>query len=80
MRQDGLSGREAAVFAVLVEARGRVVSRRDLARRAGLVGASSRRCDGILVSLRRALRNDAISNVRGRGWRLEIDTVHTSES
>ena len=61
---------EAAVLAVLMEANGRVVSRHELARRSGLRDASPRRCDSIVVQLRRALGDDAIRTVRRRGWAL----------
>ena len=59
---------EAAVLAVLVEANGRVVSRQELIRRTGLRDASPRRCDSIVVQLRRTLGEDAIRTVRRRGW------------
>jgi DNA-binding response OmpR family regulator len=61
---------EAAVLAVLTEANGRVVSRQELARRTGLRDASPRRCDSIVVQLRRSLGDDAIRTVRRRGWAL----------
>lgn len=67
----GLGTQESALFDVLLAARGRVVSRSELRRRAGLVGASDRRCDVVLVGLRRALGPGVLTNVRGRGWRLE---------
>ena len=67
----GLGSQELALLDVLIEARGRVVSRTELRRRAGLVDASDRRCDVVLVGLRRALGPGAVTNVRGRGWRLE---------
>jgi DNA-binding response OmpR family regulator len=65
-----LPEREAAVLRVLRDAGGRVVSRTDLARAAGLAGLSERRVDGILVRLRRALPEGAVVTVRGRGWAL----------
>jgi len=67
-----LGSQERAVLDVLVDARGRVVSRTELARRSGLVGSSSRRCDVILVGLRRELGPGVVHNVRGRGWRLHL--------
>lgn len=58
------------MLAALLETRGRVVARSDLSKRAGLTAASGRRCDSILVGLRRALGAESLTNVRGRGWRL----------
>jgi DNA-binding response OmpR family regulator len=69
----GLGPSEAAVLAVLREANGRVVSRRELARRAGLRDASPRRCDSIVMQLRRHLETDSIRTVRSRGWALDPD-------
>ena len=66
-----LASQEEALLDILLEARGRVVSRAELARRAGLTGASARRCDVVLVGLRRALGPGVVQNVRGRGWRVE---------
>jgi DNA-binding response OmpR family regulator len=68
-----LSDQEAAVLRVLMESRGKVVSRRELARRAGLASLSDRRVDSILVGLRRVLGPDVLRNVRRRGWMLEPD-------
>jgi DNA-binding response OmpR family regulator len=65
-----LPEREAAVLRVLQDAGGRVVSRTDLARAAGLAGLSERRVDGVLVRLRRTLPEGALVTVRGRGWAL----------
>ena len=70
-----LSAQQMAVLAVLVDAAGRVVSRHELARRAGLAGRSERRCDAILVQLRRCLGTTAIHTVRSRGWLLAADSV-----
>jgi DNA-binding response OmpR family regulator len=62
---------ERAVLDVLLDAQGRVVSRRELIRRAGLRDASPRRADSILVRLRREPGIGEIRTVRGRGWILE---------
>ena len=67
-----LTPRELAVLAVFLEARGRVVSRRELIRRSGLRDASPRRVDAVIVGLRRKLGDDAVQTVRGRGWILAL--------
>lgn len=63
-----LSEQERGVLQVLVQFAGRVVSRPELARRSGLADRCERRCDAVLVELRRHLGPDAIRTVRARGW------------
>jgi DNA-binding response OmpR family regulator len=70
-----LSDQEQSVLRGLLASAGRVVSRRELARRAGLSEMSERRCDSILVAVRRALPTDAIVTVRGRGWMLQQPAI-----
>jgi hypothetical protein len=53
---------------VLVANNRRVVGRRELARQAGLAELSDRRCDSVLVGVRRMLGPDSIVTVRSRGW------------
>lgn len=73
VRLDGraldLSVHEVAILGVLAGAGGRVVSRNELQRRAGLLRCAPRRCDALIVGLRRALGPATIVTVRGRGWR-----------
>jgi DNA-binding winged helix-turn-helix (wHTH) protein len=68
-----LSDRELAVLVTL--SRGTVVSRADLIRDAGLADLSPRRCEGIILSLRRILGPDSILNLRRRGWRLAVEVA-----
>ncbi len=66
-----LGTQERAVLLALAEDAGKVVSRRELARRIGVENLSERRCDSILVGVRRVLGPDAIRTVRSRGWMLQ---------
>ena len=64
-----LSDKDRAVLQVLVERAGKVTDRISLNRLAGLTG-TPRRCETILVTLRRVLGDDAIVTIRRRGWML----------
>jgi hypothetical protein len=57
------------VLRVLYEQRHRVVGRLEL------TGLSQRRCDSVLVGVRRTLGPDSIITVRSRGWRLAPHAV-----
>lgn len=70
-----LGEQEQSVLSVLLANRGRVISRRELARRAGLADLSERRCDSLLVAIRRALGPNSLVTVRSRGWMLSDDVV-----
>ena len=63
------------MLGVLLAHRGRVISRRELARRAGLANLSERRCDSLLVSIRRALGPQSVVTVRSRGWMLSDGAI-----
>ena len=66
-----LGTQERAVLIVLDNEAGKVVSRRELARRIGIENLSERRCDSLIVGVRKVLGPDAIRTVRSRGWMLE---------
>ena len=63
------------MLAVLLEHPHRVLSRAELAQRSGLAGRSARRCDSVLVLVRRALGPGSIATVRGRGWMLHPQAI-----
>lgn len=65
-----LTAQERAVFDVLAARRGRVLSRQEIARRAGLTDLSPRRCDSLIVGIRRAVGTDRVRTIRRRGWML----------
>lgn len=58
------------MYQVLADNAGRVLSRHELARRAGLGDLSPRRCDSIIVGIRRCVGADRVRTVRRRGWML----------
>lgn len=68
------------MLAVLVANQRRVVGRLELARASGLAGLNQRRCDSVLVGLRRALGPDAIITVRSRGWMLADHVLADAEA
>ena len=66
---------ERAVLRTLVESAGRVLSRAELARRSGLTDLHARRCDAVIVNIRRALGAESIRTVLSRGWMLLPDVA-----
>src|SRR4051794_22781128 len=75
-----LGEQEQTVLNVLLINRGRVISRRELARRAGLANLSERRCDSLLVAIRRALGPDSVVTVRSRGGLLTDEAITAAAS
>jgi DNA-binding response OmpR family regulator len=73
LRPLDLSRQAVLVLAALSERSGRVVTRQQLARRAELTHLSGRRCDQLLLDVRRALGPSVVRNVRGRGWILVLE-------
>ena len=66
-----LTPQEQAVYAVLSDNAGRVLSRAEIARRAGIADLSDRRCDSLIVGIRRQIGADHVRTVRRRGWMLD---------
>lgn len=58
------------MFQVLADNAGRVLSRAELARRAGIADLSARRCDSLIVGIRRSIGHERVRTVRRRGWML----------
>lgn len=58
------------MYDVLASNAGRVLSRTEIARRAGLADLSARRCDSLIVGIRRAIGAERVVTVRRRGWML----------
>jgi DNA-binding response OmpR family regulator len=75
-----LGEQEQSVLTVLLANRGRVISRRELARRAGLANLSERRCDSLLVAIRRALGPNSVVTVRSRGWMLSDEAIDAASA
>jgi DNA-binding response OmpR family regulator len=75
-----LGTQERAVLGVMLAHPGRILGRRELARLAGMGELSERRCDSVLVGIRRALGHGAIRTVRSRGWMLLPEAVPAAEA
>lgn len=70
-----LTPQERAVYDVLAANAGRVLSRSEIAQAAGIADLSERRCDALIVGIRRRLGQDSVITVRRRGWRLNVDAL-----
>jgi DNA-binding response OmpR family regulator len=68
------------VFAVLERNTGRVLSRAELARHAGIADLSDRRCDSLIVGIRRTIGADRVQTVRRRGWHRRVPTWSGSDT
>ncbi len=66
----GLNDQEQEMLTAICAARGRVITRTELARVAKLPSGQARRVDVLLVNVRRALAPEELVNVRSRGWML----------
>jgi len=75
-----LGAQERAILRLLVEHRGRVLSRQELARRCGLSELHERRCDSLLVRVRQVIGPDAIVTVRRRGWMLRPEAAEAASA
>ncbi len=75
-----LQPREQAVLAVLVAHDGRLVDRPTLRHDAALEDLSERRCESLLVEIRRILGENAVITVRGRGWRLDVSALDAARA
>src|SRR5690606_29495279 len=73
-----LTPQERAVYQVLRENSGRVLSRHEIARAAGIGELSDRRCDSLIVGVRRAVGPERVRTVRRRGWMLVAGTSPSS--
>ena len=69
-----LTAQERAVYDVLATHAGRVLSRGEIAREAGISNLNARRCDSLIVGIRRSVGADRIITVRRRGWMM-VDPV-----
>lgn len=75
-RLSELTPQEQLVYQVLRDHQGRVIGRRELARRAGLSDLGVRRCDAIIVGIRRVVGAERVVTVRRRGWMLTADDAY----
>jgi DNA-binding response OmpR family regulator len=67
-----LTAQERVVYDVLASKPGRVMSRAEISRLAGISNLSERRCDSLIVGIRRRIGADRIVTVRRRGWMLTV--------
>ena len=58
------------MYNVLADHAGRVLSRAEIARRVGITDLNDRRCDSLIVGIRRGIGAERVRTVRRRGWML----------
>lgn len=75
-----ISETDLSILRVLLDAKGRVVSRESILRLAGLDNVSARRVDSSLVVLRKVLGADSIVTVRRRGWIMSDEAHNAAEN
>jgi len=75
-----LTATDIAVLTVLADRAGTVVSRDTIRRLAELRQFSHRRCDSAVVAIRRAISNNAVVTVRGRGWMLSAEHLEAART
>jgi DNA-binding response OmpR family regulator len=70
---EDLTPQERAVFEVLASEPNRVHTRHEIARSAGISDLNQRRCDSLIVGIRRVVGSDKLITVRRRGYLLLTD-------
>lgn len=65
-----LTPQERAVFIVLAAGPNRVMTRLEIARAAGITDLNQRRCDSLIVGIRRVVGAERLITVRRRGYLL----------
>ena len=68
--REHLTPQERAAYEALATNARRVLSRSDLARQAGIACLTARRCDSLIVGIRRNLGTERVLTVRCQGWML----------
>jgi DNA-binding response OmpR family regulator len=69
---EALTPQERAVYEVLAARANRVMTRLEIARAAGIIDLNQRRCDSLIVGIRRVIGTDSLLTVRRRGYLLRV--------
>jgi DNA-binding response OmpR family regulator len=67
---EGLTPQERAVYEALAARPNRVMTRLEIARAVGIIDLNQRRCDSLIVGIRRVIGSDCLLTVRRRGYLL----------